>query len=137
MRCGRRLQVRNVTHTLGVGPADRLRTNATYAVQVGCRVAGAQGRCTTAAPATCIKDHPAPACSLPPMRLPACLCTAQGLPEGGEGASEVERRMSRLGYRVQLGARLGAIRAYVSLATALDRALSAATYMLGYPVLVV
>jgi hypothetical protein len=45
--------------------------------------------------------------------------------------------MSRLGYRVRLGARLGVIRAYVSLATALDRAASAATYMLGYPVVVV
>lgn len=31
--------VRNVTHTLGVEPVDRLRTNATYATQV-CRHAG-------------------------------------------------------------------------------------------------
>jgi hypothetical protein len=91
-----------------------------------------------AGPVAAAKSNPAsPARAAPPSLPPACLCHTQGLPDGGDGSNEVDRRMSRLGYRLQLCARLGAVRAYVTLATALDRTLTAATYLLGYPVLVV
>ncbi len=40
-------------------------------------------------------------------------------------------------YRLQLGARLGLIRAYVALGTAVDRLLTATSYMCGQPVVIV
>jgi hypothetical protein len=44
--------------------------------------------------------------------------------------------MSSSRYRLQLGARLGVIRAYVALATAVDRVLTATSYMCGQPVVI-
>lgn len=61
----------------------------------------------------------------------------QGLPDQTDSSLEVERRMSSTTYRMQLGARLGVIRAYVALATAVDRVLTATAYMCGQPVVIV